>query len=183
MSARSPESARSPDAPLVSIAVESPLWGEGDLQGLAEQAVDAALAEAGVATAPGAERAILFCDDDAIRALNRDWRRIDKPTNVLSFPAHDDPGRLARSPTLGDIAVAQETCAREAAEEGKRFDDHVRHLIVHGVLHLLGYDHNDDEEAEAMEATERRALARIGVGDPYAGAQLAADDATAEAAR
>jgi len=172
--------ARSPGAPLVAIDVDSPLWGARDLQDLSEQAVDAALAEGGVATAPGAELSILFCDDAAIRALNRDWRRIDKPTNVLSFPAQDDPARLAASPALGDIAVAQETCAREAAEEGKSLDDHVRHLIVHGVLHLLGYDHTDDEEADEMEATERRALARIGVGDPYAGAELAAADATRE---
>ena len=170
-------SGRSPAAPRVEIAVESPLWDGLDLQGLTEEALDAALAEGGVATAPGAELSALFCDDAAIRVLNRDWRGQDKPTNVLSFPAVDDPARLATSPALGDLAVAQETCAREARADGKSLENHLRHLIVHGVLHLLGYDHRNDEEAEEMEAIERRALARIGVGDPYAGTEPAGEAA------
>ena len=170
---------RSPSAPVVSIDIESPLWEASDLQSLTESAVDAALAEGGVKVAPGAEICVLFCDDAAIRDLNRDWRGIDKATNVLSFPSVDDPARLATWPTLGDVAAAHETCAREALAHGKTFEDHVRHLIVHGVLHLLGYDHLDDEEAEEMEAIERRALARIGVGDPYAGADLAAGEGAA----
>jgi probable rRNA maturation factor len=169
-------SGRSPHAPLVSIDAESPLWRGLDLQHLAEQAVDAALAEGAVPVAPTIELCVLFCDDAAIRALNREWRGFDKPTNVLSFPSVHDAEQLADAASLGDLAVAQETCAREAADEGKSLEDHVRHLIVHGVLHLLGYDHQDDEEAEEMEAIERRALARIGVGDPYAGSEPAATE-------
>lgn len=160
-------SGRSPDAASVCIAVESDLWEGLDLQASADESVDAALAEAGARIAPGAEVSLLFCDDATIRVLNRDWRGFDKATNVLSFPA-TTPQRLATSPALGDIAVAQETCAREAQDEGKRFVDHLRHLIVHATLHLLGYDHETLEEAEVMEAMERRALARIGVADPYA---------------
>ena len=165
----------------VDILADSPLWGEAeDWRADVETAVAMAAAMVDAEIVEDAELSLLLTGDAAIRLLNRDHRGFDKPTNVLSFPAQDDPARLAASPALGDIAVAQETCAREAAEEGKSLDDHVRHLIVHGVLHLLGYDHTDDEEADEMEATERRALARIGVGDPYAGAELAAADATTE---
>lgn len=170
-------SGRSRTAPRVEIAVESPLWQGLDLQRLTEEAVDAALAEGGVAVAPAIELSALFCDDAAIRALNREWRGFDKPTNVLSFPAVHDPARLAAAASLGDLALAQETCLAEAGADGKTLEDHVRHLIVHGVLHLLGYDHLDDEEAEDMEAIERRALARIGVADPYAGTEPDAGEA------
>ena len=184
MDGRSPQArARHPQTPCVEIAVESPLWEGLDLQRLTQEAVDAALAEGGVAVAPGAELSALFCDDAAIRVLNRDWRGFDKPTNVLSFPSVHGSEQLADAATLGDLAVAQETCAREAAEDGKSLEDHVRHLIVHGVLHLLGYDHQDDEEAEEMEAIERRALARIGVADPYAESEPAAHAEPKEPAR
>ena len=184
MGGRSPQQrARHPHAPQVEIAVESPRWDGIDLQRLTEEAVDAALAEGGVAVAPGAELSALFCDDAAIRVLNREWRGFDKPTNVLSFPASDDPDALAAAPCLGDLAVAQETCLAEARADGKTLEDHVRHLIVHGTLHLLGYDHQDDEEAEEMEATERRALARIGVADPYAESEPAAHAEPKEPAR
>lgn len=155
-------------SPAVEVAVESDLWSGLDLEALAHRAIAAALAETGVRLAPGAEISLLFCDDAAIRALNRDWRKLDKPTNVLSFPAAA-PDDLARAPHVGDIAVAQETSAREAQAEGKTLSDHVTHLVVHGALHLFGYDHESPQEAEAMEALERRALARLGVADPYAG--------------
>ena len=105
-------------------------------------------------------------DDDArIRELNRLWRGFDKPTNVLSFPSPDTQPGPVRS--LGDIAISYETAAREASAEDKSFADHVVHLSVHGFLHLLGYDHESDDDAEEMEGLERAILARIGISDPY----------------
>jgi probable rRNA maturation factor len=105
-------------------------------------------------------------DDDArVQALNKLWRGLDKPTNVLSFPAPDSPSGPARM--LGDIAISYQTAAREAAAEGKTLADHIAHLSVHGFLHLLGYDHESDEDAEEMEGLERVILARIGISDPY----------------
>ena len=111
------------------------------------------------------EVTIVVDDDARIRALNKLWRGFDKPTNVLSFPAPDGQPGPAR--TLGDIAISYQTAAREAAAEGKSFADHMAHLSVHGFLHLLGYDHESDEDAEEMEGLERVILARIGVSDPY----------------
>ncbi len=108
----------------------------------------------------------MVVDDDArIRELNRLWRGFDKPTNVLSFPSPDTQPGPAR--TLGDIAISYETAAREAAAEDKSFGDHIAHLSVHGFLHLLGYDHESDDDAEEMEGLERAILARIGISDPY----------------
>ena len=98
-----------------------------------------------------------------MRELNRDFRKKDAPTNVLSFPAPPNPERH-----LGDIALAFGVCAREAAEQRKPLAHHLQHLTVHGVLHLLGYDHIGDDEAEAMEGLERAVLAGLGVPDPYA---------------
>ena len=150
----------------VDLAVEDPSWTAlGDLQSLAEGAVAAALAEAGAAPAEGTELSCLFCDDAAIRALNKRWRGMDKPTNVLSFPATGPGSGLM----LGDIALSYGTAMREAEAEGKRPRDHVAHLIIHGTLHLLGEDHGDEAEADAMEAREVRAMARLGLPDPYAG--------------
>lgn len=148
------------------IAVESEKWAELDLEPLVASAIDAAILEADVALAPSAEVSLLFCDDARIQELNREWRRLDKPTNVLSFPAAA-PEMLAHAPLLGDIAIAFETVQRESAEENKRFSDHVSHMIVHGMLHLVGFDHETEDEAEEMEDAERRALARLGVADPY----------------
>jgi probable rRNA maturation factor len=102
-----------------------------------------------------------------LRALNLRWRGLDKPTNVLSFPA-PPPGRRGDPTTLGDIALAYETLAREAEDLGVPLADHYRHLLAHGFLHLIGYDHETDAEAERMEALETRILRRLGVGDPYA---------------
>jgi probable rRNA maturation factor len=107
--------------------------------------------------------AILLTDDAEVRQLNRDHRRQDKPTNVLSFPAAE-----TAIGHLGDLALAYETCAREANEQGKPLGHHLAHLVVHGVLHLTGWDHEADAEAEAMERLERTVLARLGVPDPYA---------------
>jgi probable rRNA maturation factor len=106
---------------------------------------------------------LLLTDDDMVRDLNARFREQDKPTNVLSFPAPANPERF-----LGDVALAYGVCAREAAEQGKPLAHHLQHLVAHGVLHLLGYDHIGDDEAEAMEDLERIVLAGLGVPDPYA---------------
>ena len=158
----------------VELAVEDPSWTAlGDLQPLVERAVAAALAEGGARGAEAAELSCLFCDDETIRGLNRQWRGLDKPTNVLSFPAAG-PGS---DHLLGDLALAFGTASREAAEESKPLADHVAHLVVHGTLHLLGHDHEVRAEAEAMEALEIRALRRLGVPDPYVGSVLADEGA------
>lgn len=111
---------------------------------------------------------ILLTDDDSVQALNRDFRQKDYATNVLSFPAPRDP-LVNPEGQIGDIALAYGVCAREAAEQGKPLAHHLQHLVAHGVLHLLGYDHESDDEAEAMEALEREILAGLDVPDPYAG--------------
>lgn len=113
------------------------------------------------------ELSLVFTDDANIRTINAKWRHIDKATNVLSFPAFPiQPGQQP-GPILGDIVIARETVQREAQEENKSFDDHLSHLIVHGLLHLTGYDHQNDEEAEQMESLERKILASLGISDPY----------------
>ncbi|MGX5718696.1 rRNA maturation RNase YbeY [Shinella zoogloeoides] len=113
------------------------------------------------------EVSLVFTNDESIRAINAEWRSQDKPTNVLSFPAFPvTPGRMP-GPMLGDIIFAEETLTREAADLGKSFDDHLTHLMVHGFLHLFGYDHMEDEEAEKMEGLETRILAELGLSDPY----------------
>ena len=122
------------------------------------------------ATGP-VEIAITLSDDVEIRDLNRDWRGKDKPTNVLSFPGLEGAMAGFLPPDaprpLGDIILAFETCRAEAEEQGKSLADHARHLVVHGVLHLLGFDHEDDAEAEEMEALETLVLAGLGIADPY----------------
>lgn len=116
------------------------------------------------------EVGITLTDDAAIQALNKQHRGKDKATNVLSFPAYDpDLPHPAGAPVeLGDIVLAYETIAREATEQGKSFHDHVTHLIIHGTLHLIGHDHEQDDEAETMEALEVRILAELGIKNPYA---------------
>lgn len=154
-------------APVMDVIVESTLWESlPEAEALAERAALAAVAASGVVIMDGAEMSLMLTDDAAIRKLNQTWRDKDKPTNVLSWPAAD-PDDLARSPHCGDIAVAYETLAREAAEEGKTVGDHFSHLVVHGVLHLLGYDHETDDEADEMEQLETDILAGLGVSDPY----------------
>ena len=116
-----------------------------------------------------AELSVLLCDDKTIARLNAQWRGQQKPTNVLSFPASPLQGAVPDEKIpLGDIAIAYETLAREAEENGKTASEHLSHLVVHGFLHLLGYDHHMDDEAERMERMECDILARIGVADPYA---------------
>lgn len=143
-------------------------WTPLDPAHLSARCRDALVAEAPAGIAPG-EVSLLFADDDTVRGLNRAWRDKDRPTNVLSFPAEALPGWPADAPKpLGDIALATETCTREAAEKGVPAADHTAHLVVHGLLHLIGYDHTDDESAATMEGLERAILARLGIGDPYA---------------
>ena len=152
---------RARPAPAIEIVIESPLWrGEPN----AEAVLRRAIGEAGEVTgaAQARELAIMLCDDAAMRELNARWRDRPEPTNVLSFPA------AGGSEMLGDIAIAFETTAREAQAEQKPFADHLTHLAVHGFLHLLGYDHQSDAEAEEMERLEVAILARLGVPDPYA---------------
>jgi probable rRNA maturation factor len=157
----------------IDVVHESRQWHDRRIDGIIQRAADAALQTAGAAMSGAAEIGVLLTDDDGIRALNRDWRGIDKPTNVLSFPATPS---VADAPTrhLGDVVLAYETVRTEAMDEGKDFADHLAHLVVHGVLHLLGYDHEADDEATAMEAREVAALALLGVADPYANRELAA---------
>lgn len=155
-----------------------PCWSDAtDWTALATRAVRAALAQTPNAALTGQDMAvelsIKLSDDAEVQGLNAAYRGKDKPTNVLSFPmiqpdlleaaANTDDGELL----LGDIILAHETCAREAAARGIALADHATHLIVHGTLHLLGLDHENDAEAEAMEALEIRALETLGLADPY----------------
>jgi len=143
----------------VDIVIASDIW-DGRDAGLTRALNAAAKAE----TATG-EVALLLADDAEIARLNAQFRGKDAPTNVLSFPAGPGEGD---SGFIGDIALAAETIAREAENQGKSFDNHAAHLVVHGFLHLLGYDHGNDADAEAMEARERAILASLGISDPYA---------------
>lgn len=156
----------------IDILAESPLWGEEqNWREAVELVVAMAAASADAEIADDAELSLVLTDDAAIRLLNRDHRNLDKPTNVLSFP-QDDPEADAYGPLLGDIVVAHETVAREAAEEGISFRDHFLHMIVHGFLHLVGYDHMNDDEAEEMEGLETAILHRLGIANPYADAPM-----------
>ncbi len=157
-------SSRPPDD--ISVLVQDSAWTEAlpEAAGLMETAARAALVAA--AAPEPAALAVALADDAAVRRLNFTYRGKDKPTNVLSFP--DGAGDPEGPAALGDLILAYETVAREAAEQGKPLADHLRHLTVHGVLHLLGWDHQREAEAEAMEGLERRILAGLGVPDPYA---------------
>lgn len=153
----------------IDLTVEAGSWPpKRTLKSLAAKAVDAALHSAGIGADAASELSVVFSDDAHMRVLNADWRGKDKPTNVLSFPAFpvEIGGRLP--PMLGDIVLASETVAGEAQLEEKPLDHHIIHLLIHGLLHLLGYDHENEEEAETMEALERAALARLAIPDPYA---------------
>ncbi|HEX8217083.1 MAG TPA: rRNA maturation RNase YbeY [Allosphingosinicella sp.] len=164
------------------IAVESDVSGEWDSRGdwpaLADRAVEAAVAASSfsrlIESEISFEVSVKFASDEEVMALNAAWRAKEKPTNVLSFPMleRDLIVTLGRSGAgealLGDVVLAHGVCAREAAEKGVDVATHAAHLIVHGTLHLLGYDHETgDADAEAMEEIERRALAAIGISDPY----------------
>ena len=145
----------------VDILVGSPLW-KGREEGLAKTLAAAAAAE-GV----GGTVSLLLGDDASIAALNKEFRGKDGPTNVLSFPPAGEAEQGAER-FLGDIALAAETIVAEAEFHRKRAEDHAAHLVVHGFLHLLGYDHENPVDAEAMEARERAILASLGIEDPYA---------------
>jgi probable rRNA maturation factor len=163
--------------PAIDVMVASVLWkSQRNAKTLVRRAIVTAAASV---TTAGCEVAIVLTDDSAIRTLNRNWRRKNTATNVLSFPAHGKPppplvraekqrAKIGRVPRLlGDIVIAYETTEREARAERKPFAHHLTHLAVHGFLHLVGYDHVADEEAEAMEGLETAILARLGVPDPY----------------
>jgi len=134
------------------------------------RAIEAA-AEIADADVGDAELAVMLTDDSGIRTLNNSWRGIDKPTNVLSFPALQPTGAVGPDDAprmLGDIAIAFETTRKEADDEQKPFDHHLSHLAVHGFLHLIGYDHENNGDADAMEGLETEVLAQLGIPDPYA---------------
>ena len=155
-----PERRTSP--PHIDIQVQSPLW---NAQPLAEQTIREAIsAAAGALSTEGGEVSILLTDDSEIAKLYRDWRGIDKPTNVLSFPA----SRVGQGDKLlGDIVIAYETLERESTDESRDFLHHLAHLAVHGFLHLIGFDHETDAQAEEMEGLESRIMMRLNMPDPY----------------
>jgi probable rRNA maturation factor len=164
----------------LEVTIRDPGWRQAvpDAEKLVAQAARAALSVAGcepVGTSRAVEASLTLADDALLRELNHRYRDQDKPTNVLSFPAADDvawPRHAEREKdappmVLGDVVIARQTALREAREQGKTVRDHLCHLVVHGVLHLLGYDHEQDLDAEEMERLEADILATLGVGDPY----------------
>jgi probable rRNA maturation factor len=157
--------------PMTEVLVVADCWqNEPDADTVIQRAI-AAAAEQVDDDVGEAELAVMLTDDPGIRTLNSNWRGIDKPTNVLSFPALQPEG--ARKPgdaprMLGDIAIAYETTKREADAEGKPFEHHLSHLAIHGFLHLIGYDHENDADAEEMESLETEILEQLGIPDPYA---------------
>ena len=153
---------------LVDLTVETGDWPpEEELAAIVTRAIEATVSELGIVPPEGCELGVVFTDDDEIAILNAQWRGKDKPTNVLSFPS-GIPSPTGQLPLLlGDIVLAWRTINAEAALDGKPFDHHLTHLVVHGILHLLGYDHEEEQEAEVMEALERRVLAKLAIPDPY----------------
>jgi probable rRNA maturation factor len=150
---------------MIDVEVEAEAWTDAlpDAEAVVQAAADAALTGIAPSDVEAPVVCVLLTDDDAVADLNQRFRGKAGPTNVLSFPAPANP-----EGQIGDIALAYGVCVREAAEQGKTLSQHLMHLTVHGVLHLLGYDHEDDGEAEAMEALERSILETLGVPDPYA---------------
>lgn len=166
-------------AALTDTILEDARWSDPDLAALAETAAQATLAHLDL-PAPGFEIAVLGCDDARIAALNADFRGNARPTNVLSWPSEEraaatggdrpappSPGPGDDPEHLGDIALAYETCLAEARAGGKPPEAHVTHLVVHGILHLLGYDHETEADAALMEGTEKEILGKLGLPDPY----------------
>ena len=160
---------------LTDVAIEDARWASLGLENIAENAAVSTLDHLGLTTTKF-EIAILACNDARIAELNADFRGKPQPTNVLSWPSEERGAKIdgqlplapnPADPELGDIAIAYDTCAREAAQSGKPMADHVTHLIVHGTLHLLGYDHERDADATVMEALETEILGNMGLPDPY----------------
>ena len=157
----------------MELEIEVDGWPQGAWEALAQRAAEAAASVEPALANPRLEASILFTSNAEVHELNRDWRDKDKPTNVLSFPMLERDELLALAPggppvLLGDIALAQETCAREAAEKGASLEHHATHLVIHGLLHLAGLDHEiSPQDAEEMEALEVKALAQLGITDPY----------------
>ena len=164
--------------PMTEVLVVAECWqDEPGAEAVIHRAIEAA-ADVADADTGEAELAVMLTDDTGIQTLNQNWRGIDKATNVLSFPALQPTGPVGPDDAprmLGDIAIAYQTTRREADEEHKPFDHHLSHLAVHGFLHLIGYDHESDDEAEAMESLEREILAQLGIPDPYADRDPRAD--------
>lgn len=165
--------------PLVDCLIEEPAWQGIDLAGLSERVARVVLTDQELD--PEAwEISLIGCDDARIADLNAEFRGKPSPTNVLSWPAQDlaaeedgdepyfpEPFVPGERDSLGDIAIAFQTCAREAEAAGKSVHDHVTHLVIHGVLHLLGYDHVRDADAQLMESIEVRILTALGIANPY----------------
>ena len=169
--AETPHNIPTPAPATVDLVIEDERWLDVDLQGLADRAAAATVRHLGI---DGVEIVVMGCDDARIASLNDHFRGKDKATNVLSWPSVDhaphEPGAgpdLPDTDELGDIAISYDTCAREAEAQGKPFADHVAHLLVHAILHLAGYDHEADADAETMEDAERSILAHLGIPDPY----------------
>lgn len=150
-------------APSIDIDVQSPLWNS---QPAAKQTVRAAITAAATLSTDRGEVSIVLTDDKAIRLLNKEWRGIDEPTNVLSFPAAKSKTSGAAR-MLGDIVIAYETLARECDDEDRVFLHHLAHLTVHGFLHLIGYDHQTDRQADEMEGLESKIMSAMNMPDPY----------------
>lgn len=157
------------EAPVdLQIAITSGGWpAEPEIREVATLAISAVFDETGAPNSSGSELSLLFTDDRQIREINDRWRGIDKPTNVLSFPAVRSINPRDPPPVIGDVVFARQTIMREAELENKPVNHHLVHLIVHGLLHLLGYDHQKEEEAEEMESLESLILARFAIPDPY----------------
>jgi probable rRNA maturation factor len=157
--------------PITEVLVVAECWQtEPDAEAVIQRSI-AAAAQMVDADDGEAELAVMLTDDAGIRTLNLNWRGIDKPTNVLSFPALPPTGAAGPDDAprmLGDIAIAYQTTRSEADDEQKPFDHHLSHLAVHGFLHLIGYDHENDSDAEKMESLEQAILAQLGIPDPYA---------------
>jgi probable rRNA maturation factor len=157
--------------PMTEVLVVADCWQtEPDAEAVIQRAI-ATAAEMVDADIGEAELAVMLTDDAGIRTLNSNWRGVDKPTNVLSFPALQPTGRNGPDDAprmLGDIAIAYQTTRKEANDEQKPFDHHLSHMAVHGFLHLIGYDHEKNDDAETMETLEAEILAQLGIPDPYA---------------
>ncbi len=157
------------NAPVIDITVNAGEWPEAaELEPLVRRAIEATADTGKLRWTDDAELSLLFTDDSEIAAINGEWRSKQKPTNVLSFPGADITPDEVAGPMIGDLVFAYETVAREAKKQQKGFKEHFTHLVVHGFLHLFGYVHEEDAEAEEMERLEQQILARLGITDPYA---------------